>query len=147
MTSDVESPWLLPDGSTLTEFPAKAVGFVYLITRKSDGKFYIGKKKGTYKRTKVVKGKKKRFTIESDWRTYFGSNTELIEDIKVLGAGAFERRILYICYSLSECSYRETEEIFSRNCLLREDCYNAWVSSRITKKHVLGKVNMITPKV
>ena len=134
------SPWILSDGTPFEEFPPKAVGFVYIITRKSDGKFYIGKKKAAFKRTKQVKGKKKRHEVPSDWKTYFGSNTELQEDVARLGPAEFERKILHVCYSLSECSYRETEEIFRRECLLREDCYNSWVSSRVTKKHVFGKL-------
>ena len=137
------TPWLMPDGSEFVEFPPKAVGFVYMITRKSDGKFYIGKKKGTFTRTKVIKGKRKKILSESDWRTYYGSNTELQRDVIELGPDQFTRQILHICYSLSECSYRETEEIFHRECLLRDDCYNAWVSSRITKKHVLGKLKRL----
>lgn len=137
------TPWIMPDGSVFESFPPKAVGFVYMITRLTDGKFYIGKKKGTFKRSKQVKGKKKRYEVESDWRTYYGSNTELQEDVASLGPDKFERRILHICYSLSECSYRETEEIFLRECLLRSDCYNSWVSSRIAKKHVMGKLNRL----
>jgi hypothetical protein len=134
----------MKDGSVFSEFPPKAVGFVYIITRKSDGKFYIGKKKANFKRTKQIKGKKKKYEVESDWRTYFGSNTELQNDVLTLGADQFERKILHVCFSLSECSYRETEEIFKHECLLREDCYNSWVSSRITKKHVQGKLQRLS---
>lgn len=133
------TPWLTHDNSELIEIPPKVIGFVYMITRKSDGKFYVGKKKASFKRYKQVKGKRKRADVESDWRSYYGSNTDLQNDVKTLGYDQFERRILHLCYSLSECSYRETEEIFTRRCLLREDCYNSWVSVRVTKKHVLGK--------
>lgn len=135
-----DTGWHLPDGSVIEEFPPKAVGFVYLITRKSDGKMYVGKKKLTFKRTKQVKGKKKKFEIESDWKTYYGSSEELKNDVASLGEESFYREILHICYSLSECSYRETEEIFARKCLLREDSYNSWVSCKIHAKHVRGKL-------
>jgi len=138
MTSD--TGWFLPDGSSIESFPPGVIGFVYKITRKSDGKFYIGKKKLTFKRSKVVKGKKKRFEIESDWRTYYGSSDDLKADVASLGEDSFHREILHICRSLSECSYRETEEIFVRKCLLREDCYNSWCSAKIHKKHVFNKL-------
>jgi Putative endonuclease segE, GIY-YIG domain len=141
MTMTNETGWHSSDGTVIEEFPPKAIGFVYKITRKIDGKFYIGKKKLTFKRTKTVKGKKKKILISSDWKTYYGSSEELNQDVKILGEEAFYREILHICYSLSECSYRETEEIFAMKCLLREDSYNSWVSARITKKHVLGKIN------
>jgi hypothetical protein len=131
-----KNDWHSLDGSVVTDFPEKAIGFVYKITRKSDGKYYIGKKKLTFKRTKVVKGKKKRHLVESDWKTYYGSSEELKEEVKTLGEDSFRREILHICYSLSECSYRETEEIFKRGCLLDPNCYNSWVSVRINRKNL-----------
>lgn len=140
-TTSIDTGWHLHN-ELITEFPEKAVGFVYRITRKSDGKFYIGKKKLTFKRTKVVKGKKKRHTIESDWMTYYGSSDELKADVASLGEEAFYREILHVCYTLSECNYHETREIFLRDCLLREDCYNSWVSAKIHKKHVFGKLKL-----
>ena len=88
----------------------------------------------------MVNGKKKRFTIDSDWLTYYGSSEELKNDVKSLGADSFHREILHICKTLSQCNYLETKEIFSNNCLLREDCYNSWVSCKIHKKHVFGKM-------
>lgn len=132
--------WHLLDGTVLETPPTDAVGFVYRITRISDGKFYIGKKKLTFKRSKMVKGKKKRFTVDSDWLTYYGSSEELKNDVKSLGEESFLREILHMCTTLSQCNYLETKEIFANGCLLREDCYNSWVSCKIHKKHVLGKM-------
>lgn len=128
--------WHLLDGTVLETPPTDAVGFVYRITRISDGKFYIGKKKLTFKRSKMVNGKKKRFTIDSDWLTYYGSSDDLKNDVKSLGADSFHREILHICKTLSQCNYLETKEIFSNNCLLREDCYNSWVSVRINRRQL-----------
>jgi hypothetical protein len=115
-------------------------GFVYLITHNPTGRKYIGKKFFTKAGTRQIKGKKKNIRKTSDWETYWGSNTELQEDVKKLGEENFTRRILYLCKSRSECSYRETKEIFTRDALLREDYYNAWCSSKIHKSHVLNKI-------
>jgi hypothetical protein len=139
-TTKMTSDWHWSDGNIVTEFPEKSVGFIYKITRKSDGKYYIGKKKLTFKRTKVVKGKKKRLLVESDWKIYYGSSEELKSDVTLLGEESFHREILHVCFSLSECSYRETEEIFKRGCLLDPNSYNSWVSCKIHKKHVFGKI-------
>lgn len=139
-TQMTSNGWHLSDGTVLESPPENAVGFVYRITRISDNKFYIGKKKLQFKRTKVVKGKKKRFTVDSDWETYYGSSEELKADVASLGESAFRREILHMCYTLSECNYFETKEIFQNSCLLREDCYNSWVSCKIHKKHVFGKI-------
>ena len=137
----INNPWFF-EGVPVYEFTdPTVVGFVYKIDRISDGKFYIGKKKLTFKRSKMIKGKKKRFTVDSDWLTYYGSSDDLKNDVKSLGEDSFHREILHMCKTLSQCNYLETKEIFSNNCLLREDCYNSWVSCKIHKKHVFGKMN------
>ena len=67
--------WIYKD----TEFTETDIldnyGFVYEITNIQTGKKYIGKKFFYSQKTKIVKGKKKRHKIESDWKTYHGSNT------------------------------------------------------------------------
>lgn len=67
MTND----WLL-NGVPVDEPPEKAVGFVYRITRLDTGRQYIGKKLLQFRRTKQVKGVKKKMTVESDWKVYWG---------------------------------------------------------------------------
>lgn len=65
-------------------------GFVYCITRKSDGKFYIGKKQLTVRGKKRSKG----YGKEHSWRTYTGSSEALNRDIKKLGKDAFDFEII-----------------------------------------------------
>jgi hypothetical protein len=116
-------------------------GFVYVIVNQTNNRKYIGKKFFSKAGYKTVKGKKKKVRKSSDWLTYYGSNKELQEDVKNLGAENFYREILYLCSSRSECSYRETNEIFKQDALLSENYYNSWVTCKIHKAHVLGKVN------
>ena len=115
-------------------------GFVYLITNTQTGRKYIGKKFFTKSKTRQVKGKKKKSRVSSDWLTYWGSNTELQEEVKLLGEGIFTREILHLCKTRSACSYWETFEIFNRHALLSENYYNAWVTCKIHKSQVLGKL-------
>ena len=117
----------------------KSFGFVYCITNLSNGRRYIGKKLFTKSGRKQTKGKIKKIRVTSDWLDYYGSNKELQEDVVKSGADTFHREILYLCATRSECSYRETLEIFSRGALLTEDYYNSWVTCKIHKAHVLGK--------
>lgn len=117
-----------------------AFGFIYRITNLTNNRKYIGKKFFTKSGRKQTKGKVKKIRVKSDWQTYFGSNKELQDEVKSLGESNFRREILYLCYSKAECSYRETNEIFKTGALLSEDYYNSWVSARITKKHVIGKI-------
>jgi hypothetical protein len=111
-------------------------GFVYLITHNQSGRKYIGKKFFTKSKTKQVKGKKKRTRVKSDWEDYYGSNKELLDEIKVNGKDNYTREVLHLCRSRSTCSYYETYEIFCRHALLTDTYYNAWVSCRIRKDHL-----------
>jgi hypothetical protein len=57
-------------------------GFVYKITNTATLKQYIGKKLFWFKKTKILKGKKKRYLATSDLKTYFGSSKTLLEDVE-----------------------------------------------------------------
>ena len=56
------------------------VGFVYLITELDTNKKYIGRK--YFYQLRKTKGKSKRVRSESDWKKYYGSSKELLEQIK-----------------------------------------------------------------
>ena len=116
-------------------------GFVYLITHNPTGRKYIGKKFFTKAGTRQIKGKKKKIRKTSDWESYWGSNKELQAEVKQNGEDEYTREILHLCKSRSECSYWETFEIFSRQALLSDSYYNAWVTCKIHKSHVIGKIN------
>ena len=115
-------------------------GYIYEITNNINGRKYVGKKFFTRAGTRQVKGKKKKVRLSSGWADYWSSSEELKADVKTLGEENFTRKILYLCKSRSECSYRETKEIFVRDALLSQDYYNSWVSCKIHKKHVLNKL-------
>lgn len=82
--------WKFPVKFRQTEW----FGFIYCITRKSDGKFYIGKKQLNRggRKTKTVKGKRVKNTSHgktTDWKTYTGSSKALNDDIAKLGKEEF----------------------------------------------------------
>ena len=117
------------------------LGFVYLITDLESKRKYIGKKFFTKASYKQVKGKKKKIRKTSDWEVYYGSNKQLQDDVKSNGVDRYRREILYLCKTKSECSYRETKEIFVRDALLSDEYYNLWVSARINAKNLLSLRN------
>jgi hypothetical protein len=128
------------------ELPEDCIGFVYIITNLTTDRKYIGKKlakfsKTTYKTVKLKNGTKKRKRvrgkIESDWRSYYGSNTELKQDVELLGAENFHREILYYCKSKAECSYIEAREQFNRKVLESKEYYNGQISVRVHGSHIL----------
>jgi hypothetical protein len=111
-------------------------GFVYIITNLMTGKKYIGKKFFYSLKTKVIKGKKKRYKTSSDWQTYYGSNTELQNDVKIQGSETFSREIIHLCKSKGECGYLEAKEQFDRSVLESNDYYNTWIMVRVRKSHI-----------
>ena len=129
-------------GVLIEEIEPEYVGFVYRITNLVTNRTYIGKKLSKFSRSKKLKGmkKKKRFKVESDWKTYYGSNQELIDDVEKHGPDKFKRDIIRLCKSKAECSYYEAREQFLLDVLLNEEYYNAWISVRLRKSHLMGKV-------
>ena len=135
MTTD--NPWLyqgkewqLPEDFN----PDVVYGFVYLITNKMDQKKYVGKKFFWSQKTLPITKKRKRrkrLKVESDWRTYWGSNKYLVEDVKTHGPENFTREILHLCKTKGECAYYEAKEQFDREVLLTEEYYNGIISCKI----------------
>lgn len=121
------------------EAPAEQhYGFVYIITNLQTGKQYIGKKLFWFKKIKTLKGKRKRYLAESDWKDYYGSSVALTKDVAEFGEDNFKREILHLCKSKGECSYMEAKEQFDRAVLMNPDLfYNDWIICRVHRKHVL----------
>ena len=73
--------WTYNGAEFTEEMISDNYGFVYLITNTLTGRKYIGKKFFYSSKTKVVKGKKKKFKVSSDWKTYYGSSAEVTKDV------------------------------------------------------------------
>ena len=118
-----------------TEIPEKAIGFVYLITNTQNNKKYIGKKIFHFSKTIQKNLKKKKVKVESDWKTYNGSNDDLNNDIKTTNP-ILKKEIIEICYSKSSLSYIEAYHQFTLNVLIDSTYYNNWISVRVTRRHL-----------
>jgi hypothetical protein len=131
---------------TIEDFPENSFGFIYKITNTITGKFYIGKK-SLYHNVKKKLTKKelaeqsgpgrkattKRVQKESDWATYWGSNKELLEEIKTKGDLAFTRQIILIPNTKKELTYWELYYQCHYNVLL-VDSYNDNILGKFFKK-------------
>lgn len=106
--------------------PGKYIAFVYLITNKTNGKMYVGKK--------GFKARKNKKMIESDWRAYTGSSTALNEDIR--NGALIEKEMLHLTYSKGEASYLELVEQINRNVLFDDQYYNRFIGCKIHSNHV-----------
>lgn len=129
--------WLYK-GDTISEIDINEYkAFVYIITNLIDHRFYIGYKQTSFAKTKQVKGKKKRYQAESDWRDYWSSSEELKADVVKHGAESFKREILYFCKSKSMASYLELREQIDRRVMETPLLtYNGIVNARVSRMHL-----------
>lgn len=111
-------------------------GFVYIITDLDNNRQYVGQKLFWTPKTRTIKGKKKRIKVISDYKEYFGSNEELKERVKQLGADKFKREILYLCKSKGNMNYLELREQIDRRVMESDAFYNSFCGGKIHKKHV-----------
>ena len=128
------------NGEEITEFsqfPKNTFGFIYRITHLPTEKSYIGKKVLIHNRkVKVTKkdllvyegvqGRKpthKRVSKESDWKTYYGSNKLLKEDLEKHSKKEFERHIIKLAPSKKLLTYYETQMQFMYQVLEKPELY------------------------
>lgn len=132
--------WLYQSREFKDEQIEDNIGFVYLITNLINDRKYIGKKLFKFSKKLYRKTKNKKIQVESDWKTYYGSNDELNNDVKALGSDNFQREILRLCKSKSECNYFELREQLVNDALLSPELYyNAYIGTRISRKQ-MGKL-------
>ena len=123
------------------EAPKEYMGFVYLITDSTTNRKYIGKKLfWNTRKLKPLKGKTRRRTqvVESNWKSYYGSNEELQQLVENSHTQRFEREILHLCTKKGIMGYLEAREQFDRNVLLSDEYYNNFIGCKIHGKHVAG---------
>lgn len=133
--------WYYRGAEFTSEMIGDYVGFVYIITDRSNNKKYVGKKLFQSKRRlQPLKGKTRKRTVikESDWQSYFGSSEEVKQLVEQRGADTFHREILHLCNAKGEMSYLEAKEQFDRNVLLDDSYYNGIINCKIHRSHVKG---------
>lgn len=128
--------WLYNDKPISEDELDGYIGFVYIITNLEDQREYVGKKLLKFRKTKKVKGKKKKYLADSDWKNYWGSNKLLIEDVKELGVACFVRRIVRLCKTKGEMNFYEAKYQFDLGVLESDRYYNEWICVRVHRSHL-----------
>lgn len=124
---DPVEPWIY-NGQPIVELDIdKYYGFIYKITNKETGKFYIGKKNLHSYKTQIKHilneqtGRMNKvrdiLVSESNWRDYFSSSLEIRNEIKVFGKSAFTREILLLVRTKKQLTYYEAKYQFMTGCL------------------------------
>jgi serine/threonine protein kinase len=120
---------------TLSSFPQGTYGFIYRVVHQPTGKAYIGKKVLFHqKKVKLTKkelleythvaGRKPAYKLamnESDWKTYYGSNKEIMVMLKEGKHDEFKREILCLATSKKLLTYYETKHLFVYSVLEKPD--------------------------
>ena len=134
-----ECPWIYNGKAFESEDIQDYYGFIYRITNTVNGYDYVGRKYfKTIKKRPPLKGKKnkRKETVETDWKEYWGSSPRLQADIDTLGKDKFTREIIHLCKSRGETNYMEAYYQFTEGVLLREDNYNGIIQIKLGKNSV-----------
>jgi hypothetical protein len=134
----VTTPTWIYKGKVITEIsdmPENTFGFIYEVTHLPTGKKYLGKKQLMSVTNKALGkkelaaltdkrlSKKKQITKESDWKTYYGSQSEIKQLIKDGNKEDFKREILCFVPTKKLLTYYETKYLFINEVLERSDQY------------------------
>jgi len=132
-------PWTYLGKTFESEDIADNYGFIYRIINTTNGHDYIGRKYfTTIKKRPPLKGKKnkRRETVETDWKDYWGSSARLVEDMARVGKDKFTREIIHLCKSRGETNYMEAYYQFKEGVLLKENNYNGIIQIKLGKGSV-----------
>ena len=127
------------NGSPITDisdFSKDTFGFIYIVKNNETNKSYIGKKVLYHnKKVKLTKkeiaeltgvGRKpttKIVTKESDWKTYYGSNKEVMDLVKTGKQNIFTRQIIQLASNKKLLTYYETQALFTYKVLEHPELY------------------------
>jgi hypothetical protein len=123
------------------------IGYIYVTLHIPTGRRYIGKKNFFHTLNKklgkkelaeipVTRGKrpsKKSVTKESDWKTYYGSSTE----VKLLPKDEMIRYVLKLCKTSKQLTYWETKYLFQYNVLEDDHYINDNILGKFYRKDLI----------
>lgn len=129
--------------NSIEDMPTDTFGFVYLVTHTPSGKKYLGKKQLIANRTlPPLKGQKKKRKIqkESDWKTYYGSQTEVKQLVKESQDKLdFVREIIIFTSTKKQLTYFETKLQFVNEVLENDEYLNSNILGKFFRKDLYDK--------
>ena len=129
--------------NSIEDMPTDTFGFVYLVTHTPSGKKYLGKKQLISNRTlPPLKGSKRKRKIqkESDWKTYYGSQTEVKQLVKESKDKLdFVREIRIFASTKKQLTYFETKLQFVNEVLENDEYLNSNILGKFFRKDLYDK--------
>ena len=130
--------WHLREGLSLPQdFDENPpLGFIYKVTDKVNGKWYIGQKKITkVEKRPPLKGKvrKRKVVKQTDWRTYTSSCNTLKFEILQRDKSEFDFEILHFVDCKWMLSYVELWYQMHYKAMFTDESYNGIVNVRLSK--------------
>jgi len=129
--------------NSIEDMPTDTFGFVYLVTHTPSGKKYLGKKQLIANRTlPPLKGQKKKRKIqkESDWKTYYGSQSEVKQLVKESKDKLeFVREIIIFTSTKKQLTYFETKLQFVNEVLENDEYLNSNILGKFFRKDLYDK--------
>lgn len=135
--------------SDISQMPEGVFGFIYEVNHILTGKKYIGRKQLISVTTKALgkkelaeitdkrASKKKKVQKESDWKTYYGSHSEIKQRIKEGKKEEFERTIIEFAFTPKHLTYLETKYLFSLEVLENPNIfYNDNILGKFFRKDI-----------
>mgnify|MGYP003672371737 FL=1 len=129
--------------NSIEDMPTDTFGFVYLVTHTPSGKKYLGKKQLISNRTlPPLKGSKRKRKIqkESDWKTYYGSQSEVKQLVKESKDKLdFTREIIIFTSTKKQLTYFETKLQFVNEVLENDEYLNSNILGKFFRKDLYDK--------
>lgn len=123
---------------SIEDMPEGTFGFIYEVTHIPTGKRYVGKKQLMMNRTlPPLKGQKRKRKVikEGDWKTYYGSQSEIKSLLKEGSELDFSREILQFVTTKKQLTYYELKYLFERGVIEPQSNYlNDNISGRFFRK-------------
>tara|TARA_R110000803_G_scaffold139557_2_gene206208 strand:- start:278 stop:763 length:486 start_codon:yes stop_codon:yes gene_type:complete len=129
--------------TAIDDMPENTYGFIYEVTHIPTSRKYIGKKVLYFERNKRLGVKalaalreerkakgiggrtplKQKVITESDWKTYYGSQKEILELVKNGNKEEFKREILQYVSTKKQLTYFECKHLFIKEVLENRNNY------------------------
>lgn len=122
---------------SIEDMPEGTFGFIYEVIHNPTGRRYLGKKVLQFNRTlPPLKGMKRKRKVvkESDWKTYYGSHTEIKGLIKEGKQEEFSREILQYVPTKKLLTYFECKYLFIKEVLEHNEYINDNILAKFYRK-------------